>query len=658
MPKKKTDLFPIVPYFTWTHFATDGKLENIGEVLSESPIERICLNILDPSMDDVSEFLADKQEILSRLARCKQVISRCRRDFDLIADLVLPGLGSVGLYNSSGKKGLAFLYSHAPQTKAKIVWMDEKGLAYDFQAYYELGRDVMEMFQKRKGHRVSKKRLGELHQRIASKDGDVTPRERKIISDFEMFEKRWLLDLTRHLANSFYKHSNKSTLGLIGGDSPYESDWQLDILETLSKNRDIFHVRTSHMDSWEDYDRTDILNQAIHLSVGQNATGYCRAGGYLNVWQPSCFNKSSESMQMELQLNLLFGRDPVLLDCFDDAGTDPSGSPFLKMTDNRKKLIRKLGQLMPQDAISDGIRIVQKDDFNRNHWATLFMRMGFPVTVHTPDRIDCAQRGAVSIIMGEVVRSLTRDQIESLFTNGVLLDIVAARDLADMGFSESLGVTFGKEVVNVCYEIISDQRFAAPFYGHRTDMSGFDSSSNHSYLAPLKPKSKNTRTLTTLLQKNKLPNTPGMSYSENPDRVHYCAILPYAVQSGCQSDLLALLTVQRQRHFHDLFTSLGRQPLPCYVENSPDLVPFYFADPKGRRVILALLNVSFDWAIDTRIRLGELPERITQVRELDDSGRLQSYPDLQLIRAGHYSYIDLTPDAAVPPMQMGIFVLE
>ena len=162
-------------------------------------------------------------------------------------------------------------------------------------------------------------------------------------------------------------------------------------------------------------------------------------------------------------------------------------------------------------------------------------------------------------------------------------------------------------------------------------------------------------TIATLGQKDRIANIPGITIFDNIVKNQRSAVLPYDLQNA---DLAPLLTTQRQRHFQDLFCWLRSAPLPCAVENAVDLVPFYLQDALHQRTILALLNVGFDWAIDTRIRLGQLPKKAKRLRELNEDGKYQTYQDFQLNRHHDYHYIQLTEDTAVPPMQMAVFVID
>ena len=94
------------------------------------------------------------------------------------------------------------------------------------------------------------------------------------------------------------------------------------------------------------------------------------------------------------------------------------------------------------------------------------------------------------------------------------------------------------------------------------------------------------------------------------------------------------------------------------MENTPDLVVFYLPLPQRLKIILVLLNVGFDWAIDARIRLNRLPFPPKRIRELNEQGQLVVHRQLQLHTCGDYQYLQLSTDTAVPPLQMTVLILE
>jgi len=255
-------------------------------------------------------------------------------------------------------------------------------------------------------------------------------------------------------------------------------------------------------------------------------------------------------------------------------------------------------------------------------------------------------------LAGNMPDQLIDKQLKHVFQQGVLLDVDAAQTLQKMGRNDLIGLEVGTALNDVQTEILSDQTFANRQYARHTILTGNLAAGT---CRKIKPIHDQARFVTTLQRKNRIPNTNGMIIFDNNDHNHRSAVLPYSLGNA---DPVFLLNQQRQQHFQDLFQRLNRGRLNCFVENAPDLVPFYITDTGKRRIVIALLNVGFDWAIDARLRLARLPFTVKRVRELDQDGHLQSYPELSLQTAYDYQFVQLHSDTAVPPLQMTILLLE
>lgn len=286
-------------------------------------------------------------------------------------------------------------------------------------------------------------------------------------------------------------------------------------------------------------------------------------------------------------------------------------------------------------------------------WPVLLWRWGLRAGFVSTSAVKSGDKtGSVYILTGQTPRFLSRRQFNHIFKCGVLLDAQAAQTIQDMNLPGLIGTKVGTPIKNVQTEIISDQTFAAPYYGYHTILAGHFVPDD---FRSLKPFHNNARVVTTLVRKNHLPNTPGMILFDNVDHNHRCAILPYSLD---KADAAPLLTIERQRHFREIFTWLRRGRLDCFVENTPDLALFYIPDAAHRRLILGLLNIGFDWALKSRIRLNHLPFKVKRVRELDEQGLLVEHPKLKLTLCRDYQYLHLNTNTAVPPMQMTVLVLE
>ena len=76
-------------YFTWTHFATEGKMDNMIETLNEIEADQVCLSIIEPSVD---LLFPDTDTLIERLSVTRDVIAMLRKkEHDFTAHLCCQG---------------------------------------------------------------------------------------------------------------------------------------------------------------------------------------------------------------------------------------------------------------------------------------------------------------------------------------------------------------------------------------------------------------------------------------------------------------------------------------------------------------------------------------------------------------------------------------
>jgi hypothetical protein len=597
--------------FAWRHFQTDGKLENMCSALKHVDGSRLGLNIFTVCLDGE---MPDDSVVEERLARVKKVLAKLRRR-GYIGELVLPGPMAAKAGDEKYKKYLKCVYKKAAAVGAKVIWVDDRGAAD-------------------KNRRWTRVRLmswyGAIRQAVRKSNPKV---QLGLIS----------ADMDCYLA---------------AGVSPAE------IAAMLAVGAGGLLAQSGQFT--DDYRRTSILDVARNLAVGSALSrkqNKVRHIGGISHGSAGNFHKSAEATQMQINLNVLYGRKQILLDCFDNAGMAPGDDNiYLQMVANNQRFLKKLCKYVPDRPEHHGIAIVIPDadakgaagvggDFGC--WAEVLWRMGLPVKFVSAKHVaDKSSDDDLYVLSGSVARQLSRRQLNHIFTSGVLLDAGAAETIQRMKLPGLIGTKVGPAIKNVQTEVMSDQSFAACYYGHQTVWGGNSQAEDFRQLMPFHNQ---CRVVTTLLRKGHLPNSNGMVLFDNVKHNHRCAILPYNVNAA---NCAAILNRERQGHLRDVLSWLFRRRLICFIENTPDLIPFYVVMPNSRRIVLVLLNVGFDWAIDGRIRLGEMPFEIKRVRELNEQGQLDAPGHLQLnIRRG-YQYIELSSETAVPPMQMVVLLLE
>ncbi len=610
MPKDSTDTF--ILRFSYDHFHTDGKVENLVEALNVNDTDRVLLSLVNKGLDDDT---LTPEELTDRIERLGKICRKLKRG-GFFPEVVLPGL----LPGVNGRAKLVdFLkntYKQAAALKVPILWIDDM----DCKA------------AKKGGHKES----------IA-----------------------WYKSISQIVS----KKSPKMRLGLIAaepGTYVNNSVSPAELSRTIAKKRPLLAQSQGFT---SDNCRSDVLNVARNLSISTiqiAADETFDFSGNITAPQASSFHKSAEATQMQANLNLLFGGRDMILDCFDQVGTAPrTENIYLKMVDHSEKFYDQLRKYLPERPTHGGVRIIipefdnDKNKLNatafNNPWYKILWRMGIPVTTIRPSDISLDDpTNTVYILTGTTPLQLERDQLDAIFTNGVLLDALAADTICNtMKLPGLIGMKVGGPMKGVQQEIISYQAFAAANYAYNTTWGGVLEADDFRDLQPFHALAEQ---VTSLLQKGKKqPAGVGMVLFDNIDHNHRSAILPYSLT---EENYGPMLCHQRQRHTVEIIQWLLRKRLPCFIENTPDLIPFYIPIQGKKRAILALLNIGFDWVIDARVRLGRLPFTLKRVRELSEQGDLSTPAHLQPITNGGYKYIQVTPECAVPPMQMSILFLE
>ena len=591
--------------FSYQHFHTDGKLINTVEALKAIDSRHVCLSLTDK--------IVDLPDISEQLQRTQSVVHKLRRQ-GITSDLAIPAYTELDLTEAKVKLGLKAIYSQTAHLAVQTIWVDDS--------------------RGRHHHQVDRRHLLGWFGTMARMVGQIQPQVR---------------------------------LGLIGAAPEYYLRYNLtsgDLAEALA-GRNIPLLAQSQSFG-QDYNRSGIL-QAAHTLSWTAAQNACRSQiqlvGVIDQPQGSTFHKSTESIQMQINLNLLFGFRSIILDCFDRVGTAAgSENPYLNLVNHSRKFLRKFMELLPVRARGSGICVVAPDeeqagmgrkssgDDQGRVWSKLLWRMGMPVRVITTGQVSENEEGFV--LTGSTPKLLSRSQLNHVFGHGVLLDAEAAATLKAMNLSKMTGIKVGGRLRDAHREIFSDQSFAAPFYGHNFFLADHFSPGQFRRLRVDHPQA---HPITILIRKNRIPNTEGLIIFDDVDNRRRCATLPYTLSAA---SLEVLLCTSRQRHFQDLFRWLMRRRMDCYVENAADLVCFYIPASRHNRMVICLLNIGFDWAIDTRVRLGQLPVKLKRLAELDEHGRLNRSAEIKLQSYHDYQYIQLHADIAVPPMQMTVLVGE
>ncbi len=592
-----------LPVFRARHFQTDGRVENIIEALNVIGQEWVGLCLAQGYVGEYTRPIEYWKPLVDLAGRA---IRRLKRR-EVYCDLVIPGAVLLQHIPGKVKSFVDTIYQSAASTGVDTIWVDDSQV-----------------------------------------DG--------------CYSRSQLRDFYRQILNTVTRCGKEVRLGLIARSSGFYSQaglTQYEVADILAG--DYLPLLGLGETGCHDYDRTAILKSAQYLAESHSKLpaekDYETVG---IVWNQSegGFHKSAESIQMQTNLNCLYGVKGGLFDVFDRMGTAPgSDNLYLKMIRNNTKLINKLAKLTGHHSEPMGITVVQSDADNHlatGRWSEMLWRMGMPVRfIQVSDLKPDLMPDSVYILTGSIPDRLSSSQLESVFHHGVLLDAGAAESIQNtLKRSDLLGIHVEGRIPTVATEILSDHGFATVHYGYESLYYGLVEQSAFKKLTLAHERA---RAITALVLKDQTPNATGMVLFDNIEKRQRCAVIPWSLTENLSRQIL---TVPRQRHIREILAWLYRAKLPCMVENTPDLIPFWVRVTGKKRLLLGLLNISFDWAIQSRIRLNRIPFKVKRVRHLTDSGRLEELPGLSLQQKLDYQYIQLQEDTAVAPMQMTILVVE
>ena len=608
--------------FGHNHVHTAGKVVNTTEALEQMEAGEVFLSVTNGAWDG-AESLGELRE---RLVSTVRAIRTLRRQ-GVRTHLVLPSLSGLVQEDGGLKRQLRRLYAEAAgESRAVSIWIDDT---------YEVGGGG----------------------RGAGKTGGPAVGRREYVGWF------------RTMGRTIRGVSARLPVGLIAAEPGYYGRLGLsgpELAEVLAGGGRAMLAQAQPLGN--DYCRTDILGVAQVLGT---VSALARKGevslvGQLRQGSASTFQKSTESVQMQMNLNVLFGFENMVLDCFGAAGTAAGeGNPYVQTCMTTRGFYKRLSRFGAGDYEASGICCVLPEPrglkgasagaaallgAEGNPWPVVLWRLGLPVTFATAGQVaDCE---GPFVLAGAAARLLSRAQLKHVFEQGVLLDVEAAKSLAARGLGDLTGVKVGRKVKGAQTEIFSDPGCAWPYFAKWNELGGADGVGSVD-VWELEPNRAGARLISSLGRRDGPPTMGGMAVYESEQGASRCAVLPYSI-GGQEGEFL--LTQARQRHFQDVFHFLRRRRLDCMVESTADLAPFFVVDKARRRAGLALLNVGFDWVLEGRIRLGSLGFAAKRVLSLNEQGRWVEGPALE--RRRDYQYIQLDSDSAVPPMQMTMLRLE
>lgn len=335
----------------------------------------------------------------------------------------------------------------------------------------------------------------------------------------------------------------------------------------------------------------------------------------------TAYSKSVTFTFIEMAISFAYGSHGVTMNLYDHAGTPMERDPGLgRMLGDRKAWCNALASRAQLPGSYRGVQLLHHDDNalgkrlaapasvgdlaeDGHQLPTLLEALGIPTT-YDPEDVVAAS--------GQILRAFTDDRLRELLAGGLLLDIDAARLLAERGFAREIGLVGSQPPVHL------DQlgAFSAEEV-HHPDFGGAPGR----YLTATLP-GLGGRPHVSILQPH--PDATIISHLVDPDAVrHHPCMYAYENDLGGRVVVHAMtwhsafgtafLHPYRLAQFQHAVRWLCRDRAPLLVNGG--VYPLAFRKDCGDRTLLGLFNLSLDaWPqVDFQLHSERSIDRVEQL---------------------------------------------
>jgi len=209
--------------------------------------------------------------------------------------------------------------------------------------------------------------------------------------------------------------------------------------------------------------------------------------------------------------------------------------------------------------------------------------------------------GALTFITGTAPLAFSKEEIEKVLSGGVMMDGAALECLTHMGFGDLLGFKVAGKREDDTVEELTDDPINAGFAGwHRDCRQSFKWWVETAYLLePIDPTARVTSKAVDFELKGDSPIS-GLYENRLGGRIAVFGYFPWSFTGS----------LVRSTQLKRTSVWLSNNKLPGYVETYDKVAIWCRRNPAGKRAAF-LLNMSFDSAIDLKVRLTDAPEKMT-----------------------------------------------
>jgi len=198
-------------------------------------------------------------------------------------------------------------------------------------------------------------------------------------------------------------------------------------------------------------------------------------------WPFTQYSKSNKFTSMQIALSFIFGADGVTMNLYDHVGTPMSMVPSIGDMLRENKTFFSAIKERCYGAKGQGIRLINARNGaafvqtkpgadwhdvlpESQNWHDVLEPLGYSLTFGD---------SPVAAINGQGLRSFSDCEIRDLLSKGLILDMVAAQCLMDMGYGEYLGVAFKRTFYKNSIALSAEEFFNPDFGGKENLFTSF-----------------------------------------------------------------------------------------------------------------------------------------------------------------------------------------
>ena len=336
-----------------------------------------------------------------------------------------------------------------------------------------------------------------------------------------------------------------------------------------------------------------------------------------DCWPYSRFNKSIRIAKSQLQIHALAGADDFTVNINDyltiPVEQEPDICDLLVSEKERLSIIQKAR--MGKKAKGLGL------PWKKDTASVLVCRNG-SISGIMPDRnIDCIlaqfgiptqfDAGRGNLILGDAVNCYDDSEIKSLLSGGLMIDGLALEQLCKRGFKRLLGCYPEGYVKGPCVEKLDDNEFSGRFAGSMAAISYYTEAENGRYIYNLSMQ-QGAISISAICNEELKKIAPGVVLYENELGGRIAA---FAAPLGNRRWLFRSRAYQMAK----IADWIMYGQLPVWIEDCPNIGPFYYEDEKTGEGLLGVASGTPD-PVEMKIHTGlEMVDLFTGDKDYDQT---------------------------------------